>query len=324
MFSRATTVFAAAFLLLGPAVSRADLASYTQNFETLVMSDPGALSSDGWVVYGNVYSPAHMLLYGYGTFPAPNGGSAFSAIVTGEGGTPQGAQQLSIYNDYNNADHANGDLIEANVFREQTIGAADVGNTWTFQFDAKLGNLVSPTTAQAFIKTIDPAQSYAQTNFFPVDMTAIPATWGTYSVAITVDPALVGQIMQVGFNSTATNYVGSGIYYDNLSWTQTGSVGVGGPARQGIADLRPAAPNPFVQSTRLDFSLRQQGMADISVYDVGGRRVATLFHGVAEAGPHAAVWDGRLADGRLAPAGIYRAVLETAAERVSRALVLGR
>lgn len=325
MFHRARTFLAAALLAAAPTLAHADLATYTQDFDGLVLASPTALSGNGWVVYGNVFSPDGLsYLYGYGTFPAPNGGNAFSAIVDNQGGVPQGTQQLSIYNDYNNTDHALGRRIEANVFREQVIGAADVGNTWTFQFDAKLGNLVAPSTALAFIKTVNPAAGYATTNFLTADMTAIPATWGTYQISITIDAGLVGQLLQTGFNSTASYYVSSGVFYDNLSWQKTSSASVGGPGRAGLMDLRPNAPNPFRQSTRLDYTLAQPGFADVSVYDVGGRRVATLFRGVAEAGQHAAVWDGRFADGRLAPAGVYHGVLRTAAGHVTRNLVLSR
>ena len=324
MSLRLSTALTAALLLVVPVASQASLASYSQNMESLVQSNINALSADGWVVYGNVFTPAHVFIYGYGTFPAPNGGSAFCSIDAGQGGPLQGLQQLSVYNDYNNADHATGRLIESNVFHEQAIAAGDAGSTWTFQFDAKLGNLVSPSTAVAFIKTIDPANGYAQTNFVSADMTAIPATWNTYTLSLPITAALTGQLLQFGFASTAANYVGSGVFYDNITWLKTATTDVGGPARAGVFELRPASPNPFPNSTRLDYSMPGAGAAELAIYDVTGRRVATLFHGVAEAGPHVATWDGRTAEGGLAPAGIYRAVLQTAAGRQSRSMVLSR
>jgi len=323
MIHRARTFLAAALLVAAPSAAHAALAPYTQSFEGLVMGDPAALSSDGWIVYGNAFTPALVYMYGYGPFPAPNGGTAFSAIDAGQGGLEQGTQQLSVYNDYNNLDHANGNWIEANVYREQTISAADVGKTWTFQFDAKLGNLVAPSTALGFIKTLNPAAGWATTNFLTVNTTAIPATWNTYTISLVIDAGLVNQILQIGFASTATNYVASGVYYDNLVWHETGTTGVGGAGGAALA-LRPAAPNPFRSSTRIDYSLPQRGFADVSVYDIGGRRMATLFRGVAEAGPQTASWNGRYADGQLAPAGVYRAVLQTPAGRVTRNIVLAR
>ena len=198
------------------------------------------MSGDGWLVGANVFAglpPGGAFLGNYFAFPAPNGGPAFSAIATGEGGVPQGAQQLSIYSDYNNGDHANGNTIEANVFRERTIVAGDVGKVFTFQFDRKLGNLNSAgdpncpypvagpflgtpcaNTALAFIKVFDPV--FALLNFPTADMTSISTTWGTSSVTTAPIPVgAVGGKLQFGFLNKASLYQPSGIFYDNLTFS---------------------------------------------------------------------------------------------------------
>ena len=321
---RATSILAAALLLAIPVASQAALASYSQNFETLTQADPNALSADGWVVYGNVYTSGGAWIYGYGTFPAPNGSGSFCAIDAAQGGPDQGTQQLSVYSDYNNADQATGKLVEANTFQEQVIGAADLHTTWTFQFDAKLGNLVSPSKATAFIKTIDPLHGYSMTNFFKINTDTIPAVWNTYKISIPLDStALVGQRLQFGFNNTTSYYVGTGVYYDNITFTKTATTGVA-PNAPSVADLRPASPNPFAGSTRLDYTLATAGAADLTIYDVAGRHVATLFHGQAGAGLHSANWNGRTSDGHAAPVGVYRAVFQSASGRVTRSIVLSR
>ncbi|MBM4118862.1 hypothetical protein FJ251_14230 [bacterium] len=214
---RAKAFFAiAALLCLAPAASA--LAPYAQDFEGLVQSDPNALGNDGWLVFGNVFGPDWSYWYGYGPYPAPNAGNAFCSIAAGEGGAEQGAQQLVVFSDYNNGNHNDGAHIESNVFQEQTIGAGDVGTTWNFDFDAKLGNLAGSTTALAFIKTLDPASGYAMTNFITADMTSTPASWTGYQLTITIDAGLVNQILQIGFANTATLYEGSGVFYDNIVW----------------------------------------------------------------------------------------------------------
>jgi hypothetical protein len=194
------------------------LQPYSQNFEGLVQSDPDALANDGWLVFGNVFDPGGGYLYGYGPYPAPNGTGAFCDIVTGEGGPDQGSQQLVVYSDYNNADHGNGNLIESNVYQEQTVDAANVGERWHFEFQAKLGNIAGSSTALAFIKTLDPNNGYAMTNFITADMTSIPTTWSTYAIQIDIDASLEGQLLQIGFSNTATNYEASGIFYDNIDF----------------------------------------------------------------------------------------------------------
>lgn len=224
MSNRVNACFAVAVLAcLIPAASFA-LMPYSQDFEGLAQGDAGALAADGWLVYGNVFGPDWSYWYGYGSFPAPNGSGAFCQIVAGEGGAEQGAQQLVVYSDYNNANHADGAHIESNVFQELLIESGDVTETWVFSFQAKRGNIEGDTTALAFIKTLDPNNGWAMTNFITVDMTGVPTTWGNYSLSIPIDASLDGQILQLGFANTATLYQGSSVFYDNIDFYITGPV----------------------------------------------------------------------------------------------------
>ncbi|MDO9695033.1 MAG: hypothetical protein Q7W56_09890 [Candidatus Latescibacteria bacterium] len=218
MKNRATAAIAVVLLICAvPALSLA-MTAYNQDFEALNQSSTSALADAGWVVYANVFGPDWAYWYGYGVFPAPNDGAAFCAIVTGEGGAAQGNQQMSVFSDYNNVQHGIGAHIESLVFHEQAIDAGVVGQTWIFDFQAKLGNLAGSTTAVAFIKTLNPAAGYATTNYIPLDMTSTPATWTDYTLSLAIDASLVGQLLQIGFASTATNYEGSGVYYDNVNF----------------------------------------------------------------------------------------------------------
>ena len=234
---RIVTILATVILCLTPTSAWADLAPYDQDFEGLVQADPAALANDGWLVFGNVFNADWSYAYGYGVFVAPNGGPGFSAVAAGQGDAQQGAQQLVIYSDYNNADHANGRFIEANVFQEQIVGAADVGSTWLFEVDAKRGDIAGLTTARAFFKTIDPNAGFALTNFITNDMTGIPYAWDRYSLSIYIDQSLVGQILQFGFLSLATGYEPSGILYDNVDFRLQ--------PLQASLDIKPGScPNP--------------------------------------------------------------------------------
>lgn len=124
-------------------------AQYTQNFESLDQAASDALSNDpdplwggGWIVFGNAFeADGATLAYPYGPFPAPNNTGGFSGIALLQGGVDQGDQVLVIISDYNNQDQSLGLRIEANTFRERTITAADIGDTITFSFDAKRGNI---------------------------------------------------------------------------------------------------------------------------------------------------------------------------------------
>ena len=70
-------------------------------------------------------------------------------------------------------------------------------------------------------------------------------------------------------------------------------------------------PNPFNPSTQIVFSLERPAAVQLAVYDASGRQVAALLDARFEPGRHEAAWDGRDDDGRLVPAGVYFARLQT-------------
>ncbi|MCB1151488.1 hypothetical protein KDK88_08045, partial [bacterium] len=90
----------------------------------------------------------------------------------------------------------------------------------------------------------------------------------------------------------------------------------------GAALLSQNFPNPFNPSTRIDFSLERDTRVDLAVFDLAGRRVASLSQGVLSAGEHHVIWDGRTDLGGSAPAGQYRYVLATPTVRTSRSMIL--
>lgn len=61
----------------------------------------------------------------------------------------------------------------------------------------------------------------------------------------------------------------------------------------GAFRLEPAYPNPFAATTTLRYSLEQPGRATLTVYDVTGRRVATLVEADLPADVHTATFEGR-------------------------------
>ena len=207
---------------------------YLQDFEALPMVD-GSLAGDGWLVYGNIFDAAGNYLWGHGPWPAPNNVGNWCDIVDDQGGAAQEMQQIVMYSDYGNVEHANGNLIESNLFQEQVIPVGASG-TWTFTFDAKMGNLGGNSTALAFIKTLDPNAGWAMTNFITEDMTFTPVTWTDYMLEINVS-GMDGQILQFGFATTATNYEPCGVYYDNVAFTADGTVATDEMTLDGVKSL---------------------------------------------------------------------------------------
>ena len=71
------------------------------------------------------------------------------------------------------------------------------------------------------------------------------------------------------------------------------------------AGLSASHPNPFTEQTTFAVSLADPTMADVAVYDLSGRIVAPIHHGVLPRGTSVLAWNGRRADGSRAPGGIY-------------------
>ena len=69
--------------------------------------------------------------------------------------------------------------------------------------------------------------------------------------------------------------------------------------------IRSVYPNPFNPMARIAFALPEAGEVELEVYDMAGRRVATVFQGRLEAGEQVKVWNGRDARGQVAAAGTY-------------------
>ncbi len=200
--------------------SHAALINYSQDFDLLNRADANALGNDGWLVFANVFDTNKTThLYDYGVFAAPNGGAGFSSITSGSGSATQGTQQLTVFNDYNNSDHATGKWIETLFYQEQIISAADAGSTLSFMFDAKQGYIFGDSTAEAFIRTLNPNDSFASTNNILLNTTNLNSSWDTYTLSLMIpeDNSLNGQVIQFGFSSFASNYQGSDNYYDNIN-----------------------------------------------------------------------------------------------------------
>ena len=96
------------------------------------------------------------------------------------------------------------------------------------------------------------------------------------------------------------------------------------PAGHDMAPLSLAVPrpNPAFGSVAILFG-SAEGQAELAVWDLAGRQVATLFHGTAS-GTRIARWDGRGDDGRLLSAGLYYLRLSDGRHAVARRLVLLR
>jgi hypothetical protein len=88
--------------------------------------------------------------------------------------------------------------------------------------------------------------------------------------------------------------------------------------------LQDAHPNPFNPKVTIPYSLAEEGRARVAIYDVSGRRVATLADGHHARGEHAVIWQGRDDSGREAGSGVYFVKMRAKGYEETRKLVLLR
>jgi hypothetical protein len=91
-----------------------------------------------------------------------------------------------------------------------------------------------------------------------------------------------------------------------------------------VLSFRQASPNPFVDETRVHFSLPERGRVRVEVFNSQGRKVRSLYRGVMEAGPQVLGWDGADDEGHPTAAGVYFVMLHAGDHVRSMKLTLVR
>jgi hypothetical protein len=111
----------------------------------------------------------------------------------------------------------------------------------------------------------------------------------------------LGEPRNVDFSAFAGNQF--------LEYCPQGAVGVEDdhPPHGGHAfALHAPYPNPFNPRTSIAFSLEADAEVTLEIYDVAGRKVATLIDGESlRAGTHVRTWEARDARGRTVASGTY-------------------
>ncbi|GJM43321.1 MAG: hypothetical protein DHS20C21_01630 [Gemmatimonadota bacterium] len=110
-------------------------------------------------------------------------------------------------------------------------------------------------------------------------------------------------------------------HYDDCAF----ATGVSGlrPEIRGFS-LDPSRPNPVRNDATIAYALPTTSHVRLDVYDVNGRHVRTLVDETRPEGRHAVVWNGRMADGRTLPTGVYFLRLEAGEFAKSQKVILMR
>jgi len=125
-----------------------------------------------------------------------------------------------------------------------------------------------------------------------------------------------GSLLVAGRSETAGN--NSSLYIARWTLTSTGIPEVVSPA------IFSVYPNPFRASTTLLYELDHPGLVHLAVFDVQGRRVATLVEGFQEAGQYSQTWNGLDRFGNRSPSGVYYLRLGSREQKLVRSVILAR
>lgn len=133
-----------------------------------------------------------------------------------------------------------------------------------------------------------------------------------------------------GTNSFLDTQVAAGVHYTYslLVQTENGDVFRSAEATVRVpvvaASLGQNYPNPFREITEFEYTIEDRAPVGIGVFDVRGRRVASLANVTQNPGRHRMAWDGRDSNGRPVPSGVYFYRLEGIGAVPSRRMLIVR
>jgi hypothetical protein len=131
-------------------------------------------------------------------------------------------------------------------------------------------------------------------------------------------PLLLGGMADGAYPSTRLEYVTRILDDSGLIGNTGADSAVGRPNR-----LMQNSPNPFNPSTSIRYSVATDGArVRMHVYDVAGRRIATVLDGTSPAGDHVARWHGVDDGGRPVASGVYFCRLSVDGWTAARKMVL--
>ena len=123
-------------------------------------------------------------------------------------------------------------------------------------------------------------------------------------------------------DSTSVTFDNFQLTADSLVFETVAGIGDGSGVPEPVTLL--VSPNPFIQSTSIEFVLNKPGEVRASIYDAAGRHISRVVEGHHAAGSYAVPWDGRSASGARTPSGVYFLRFQADGNVMTRKVVLIR
>jgi len=100
------------------------------------------------------------------------------------------------------------------------------------------------------------------------------------------------------------------------------TAGAGGPGADETIALGAASPNPLRTTTHFALTVSSASDVDLAVFDLAGRRIATVYKGRMQAGTRDFSWNRTRDDGRTVGSGVYFYRATSVGHVVSRKLMV--
>jgi C1A family cysteine protease len=306
VFADNTTLFQGAGLSLAGANARIDACLFDGN--TVPSGGPGMCAGGGLAATGGEIDIANCIFYGN---TAPIGGGAYLSVdaailahVTAWGNTAglfggalatlQAAVGCCNSVFWNDTAPASAEIFASNAGPEAFHCCVVQGGYPGVDILDEDPCFIDPAAADFHLDTMSPCiASGHETCGSPLDFDGLPR------------PQPEGTAPDLGACESP------------LPGTAVGDGGV-----PGTFALRGSYPNPFNPSTRIVFDLPAAASVQLDVFDIAGRRVATLVDDRLPAATHTVAWYGRDDAGCALPSGLYLVRLRRGAESVEHKLVL--
>ena len=203
------------------------------------------------------------------------------------------------------ADEGGGHHVTGTTSREWLQYTVDVQTSGTYALEARVA---SATEGGAFSVEVD-----------GVDVTgevAVPATGGDQSWQTVTTGGIT---LDAGLHVVRFRIENGGFNLNYFSFTPESATPVEREEKPGGFALEDNFPEPFSSTTRIAFSLSRATFATLTVFNVHGRRVATLIDGRQAAGRQVALFDAS-----ALPSGLYFYRLATPSAQLVRPMMVLR
>ena len=82
------------------------------------------------------------------------------------------------------------------------------------------------------------------------------------------------------------------------------------------------SPNPFNPTTRIDYTLKNTGFVELSIFNSKGQLIKNLINENQEKGNYSVIWNGKNNEGISVASGVYFYKLQTEFAQLTKKMLL--